>query len=472
MGPVDVAVVGAGVAGTAIADAVQAARPDWVVALLERTGRIGGRLHSVAVPGVEHKIELGGMRFLTSHRRVARVVDELGLTIHPFDRTDGSERSLLRGRLANGPGDPAAGGAYDLAPSERGRSALDLTASAFRTILPGAGTLTAEAYAERRARARFRNRRLVDWSIEEALGTILSADAVRFVRDAFGYDSGVGPFNVGDAVEFLLGGGDPTAEARTPDDGMDALPRSLAARFVDRGGDLRLAAQVDRIERNASSGYRLVLADRSVVAASRVALTVPVPALERLMGTSPTIDTAAMRRIIASLNPVPAMKLYLWYERPWWRPSIAGLRDTTDLPIRKAFYLDTAPDAAAAMLAMYTDGRHVDPWRIPAAEVTGGRPAPAALLAQVEQNLRMLHPELTDLPTPLGSAFMHWGADPWQLGWTFWRSGDVSDEICRLAAQPDSAQPMYLAGEAFSRAQSWVEGALESSERVVERLLS
>lgn len=71
---VDLAIVGGGAAGTFVADAMQASRLDWSIVLFERTNRIGGRLRSVAIPGVEHRIELGGMRFRTGHRRVASVV--------------------------------------------------------------------------------------------------------------------------------------------------------------------------------------------------------------------------------------------------------------------------------------------------------------------------------------------------------------------------------------------------------------
>jgi len=38
------------------------------------------------------------------------------------------------------------------------------------------------------------------------------------------------------------------------------------------------------------------------------------------------------------------------------------------------------------------------------------------------------------------------------------------------APQPDSGLPIYLANEAFSRRQSWVEGALEAADSVVQRL--
>ena len=75
---IDLAVIGAGIAGTSVAASPQQARPDWSIVLLERSNRIGGRLRSVALPGVDHRIELGGMRFLTSHRRVATLVDALG----------------------------------------------------------------------------------------------------------------------------------------------------------------------------------------------------------------------------------------------------------------------------------------------------------------------------------------------------------------------------------------------------------
>jgi protoporphyrinogen oxidase len=73
----DVAIVGAGAAGTYLADRLIQARPDWRIAIFERSNRIGGRLWSVKVDGVAHPIELGGMRYMSGHRLVQSVVDEL-----------------------------------------------------------------------------------------------------------------------------------------------------------------------------------------------------------------------------------------------------------------------------------------------------------------------------------------------------------------------------------------------------------
>ena len=77
-----------------------------------------------------------------------------------------------------------------------------------------------------------------------------------------------------------------------------------------------------------------------------------------------------------------------------------------------------------------------------------------------------------DVPAlPAGSAFQHWGGDPREVAWHFWRSGANSDEMMDLAAQPDPSLPIHLCGEVFSRNGAWVEGALESTTPVADRLL-
>ena len=80
---VDIAVIGAGVAGSYAAWRLKRARPRASVALLEMSDRVGGRLSSTTVPGLPHvTVELGGMRFIPErHRMVAGLVDELGLPV-------------------------------------------------------------------------------------------------------------------------------------------------------------------------------------------------------------------------------------------------------------------------------------------------------------------------------------------------------------------------------------------------------
>ncbi len=54
-GELDVAIVGAGAAGTYLGYWLIRARPDWRIAIFERLNRIGGRLWTVKVDGLAHQ---------------------------------------------------------------------------------------------------------------------------------------------------------------------------------------------------------------------------------------------------------------------------------------------------------------------------------------------------------------------------------------------------------------------------------
>ena len=193
----------------------------------------------MAVPGLEHPIELGGMRYLTSQPRVAAVVYGLRTCqpIHSIPAAVSSARSSVAG-LAAGRGDPQAGAGYEVPAAQRGRSAQDLGVAAFELIVHGASGLSADDWVRVRASHEYLGRAVIDWSIAEAVTTALGPEGSRFVADAFGYDSGPRAFNVTDGMQYILGGGRGHGEARTPDDGMDAIPRALAAAFAEAGGTI------------------------------------------------------------------------------------------------------------------------------------------------------------------------------------------------------------------------------------------
>lgn len=468
----DVAIVGAGAAGAYLADRLAGARPEWTVTVFERSSRIGGRLRSVQIDGLAHPIELGGMRYLTSHQRLQSIVAELGIPTRPFDSQAGPERSFLRGRIGGGSSDPMAGAGYDLPEEERDRSAVDLTVDAFERIVPGARDIAPGEWPRTRATVAYLGRPITDWSLEDALATVRSTEGHRFIADAFGYDSGFNPHNAGDAIQYLLGGNDPSTEARVPIDGMDRIPRALAARFEERGGTIELGKDVRRVAMD-DGVVRLEFADGSAIWAHRLVLAIPIPALAALVDTSPILRAPAWRRLLGSVEGFPATKLYCWYDRPWWRAgpeAPTGIRSTTDLSSRMLFYFDEDRDAPAAMLAAFNDHRRAEPLVALAGGFSDGAAAPGPLLDEITQNLRAIHPG-ADVPTPSGSAFMHWGSDPREIAWTFWRAGSSSDQAIVTARQPDPDVPIHVCGETFSRAQAWVEGAIATAHAVGDLLL-
>jgi monoamine oxidase len=273
---------------------------------------------------------------------------------------------------------------------------------ALERIVPGARDIAPADWPSTRATVTYLDRPITDWSLEDALATILSPEGHRFIRDAFGYDSGFNPHNAGDAIQYLLGGNDPSTEARVPIEGMDRIPRALAARFEARGGTIALGKDVHRVAMN-DGVVQLEFAGGGGIQAHRLVLAIPIPALATLVGASPVLGGPAWRQLLESVEGFQATKLYCWYDRPWWREGAAaatGIRSTTDLSNRMVFYFDEDHDAPAAMLAAFNDHRRSEPLVALAEGASDGVPAPAPLVDEITRNLRVMHPGAS-VPVPI-----------------------------------------------------------------------
>ena len=260
------------------------------------------------------------MRYMSGHRLVQSVVDELGIETRAFDPAEQPERTFLRGVIGRSPDDPEAGRGYDLPAGEAGRSASDLMSDAFLKIVPQARELDEAGWRRHRATATFGGRPLTDWSIDEAVATILSPEGHRFATDAFGYDSGIKPHNAGDAIQYVMGTGYPSGKARVPVDGMDRIPRELAATFEVLGGTVSLGHDLRRVEVGEGSVV-LGFADGSGIRARRLVLTLPIPALEALAGASPVINGPTWQRLYRSTEGYPGHEALLLV-----RPTLVARR--------------------------------------------------------------------------------------------------------------------------------------------------
>lgn len=472
----DLAVVGAGVAGAYVAYSLSRMRPEWSIALFERSDRIGGRLRSIRPDGFTgHPIELGGMSYHTGQPIVTGIVESLGLATRPLPLVHDENRYHLRNRVATVADGGRVGAGYDLAADERGRSPSQLISLAFERIVPGFAGLDMDEWSVTSIHQRHLGRPLHEWSIGEALASVLSHEAHRFVTDAVGYDSPIRACNAVDAIPYLLGGRHPNAERRTLVDGMERLPRELAARFQAAGGSVRMEHDLGGLtvepEGGGAVAFHLRFAGGENIHARRVVLAMPSPALRALAEGAPVLGRPDVGRLIASVEPIPASKLYLWYDRPWWRDAgFAGLRTTTDRPNRKVFYFDPEGGGAgrAVLLAAYTDGMDVAPWRALADSAATPVGSPSSVEA-AQRELRLLHGG-EGIPEPMGSAYVDWGADPRECGWHFWKPGARSREVLNAIVRPDLALDLFICGEAYSTSQALVEGALESAATVVRAL--
>ena len=511
----DIAIVGGGVAGAYTAWRLQRENgAKQSIALFEYSNRIGGKLYTVTLPGQPHvKAEVGGMRYIPDqHIIVASLIDHLKLKTKDFPMGApppvGANCNLfyLRGKhlRLNELADPSKV-PYNLAWSERGLGPTNLQIQIMNHIYPRFGDLS----LCEQMKIKVFDRPIWKYGFWDLLFRVLSNEGYQFMRDAGGYDANVANANAvtqlpateyGDNTKFL-----------TLRDGYDQLPITLAREFnrgfpgvTPRGKRVFMNYRLAEILLG-KGDYRYTLvfeptrtterkttikegAKQLQVRAKKVILAMPRRSLELIR--SEFFEDGWLKAHIPSVLRQSAFKLFLAYERPWWRALglVAG-RSVTDLPVRQVYYFGTEaeqeggfPYLNSLLMASYNDISTVPFWKgLESGEAYPGYtptclesgikdvmpkmefPATTEMVHVANKQVAELH-ALPQIPMPYSAVYHTWNQDPYGGGWHEWKAGYRLDEIMCRMRRPLREHDIYIVGEAYSYDQGWVKGALDTAE--------
>ena len=496
----DLAVVGGGVSGLYAAwraltapdsSTLSADGGEPRVTVFERDERLGGRLYSWAPPGAPHlRAELGAMCHYTSQTLLVSLIDQLGLEVAPFPLADEHTMNYLRGGRFS-IADQIAGSAkvpYDLPPELRGETTGQIFMGALDTIIPGVANLTHEQQTDFEATLEIDGRPIYEWSLYDLIHRLLPGDAGDLVIDGMGYDC---MHDKEISASNLLHSNKTTGSTMHLLQGFQEVPLALGAGVEAAGGSVEAGTTLISLEPGTEvgpSGRSTVLVletagQRRRVEARRVVLAMPRRALQLLDPRSFLASDPQFAADLDSVVPVPASKLFLAYEKPWWHElGISWGRSVTDQPMRQCVYFGTeatAPYGEAGNLrsllkASYNDGEATRYWEgfiDPDHPFVGEDPvpsdsiAPAEMVTEAQRELALLHG--AEPPAPYWAAYRDWGADPYGAGWHYWRVGHRSYEVMPRVRKPMDEYALYTCGEAFSSNEGWVIGALNTAERVL-----
>ena len=512
----DFAVIGGGVGGVYSAWRLKQARPDATVALFEYSDRIGGKLFSVALPGMRDVYaELGGMRYIeASQPLVTGLIAELGLASRPFPMGSpepvGDKKNFVymrRRHFYNEQFSDPQVTPYDLDWAEIGRSPNEITDNVLRMLVPNYAELSFDDWFEVKAFGKY----LWEWGYWNLLYRVLTPEAYAYLRDGLGYDTNVAN---GNAVNLMFTAGDTSGQDqyRTLVKGYESLPRAVAKQFEEIGGDLRRNQRLAALEGDASGGYTLHFEEtttdgyrtrgtgrRHSLRAEHVILGLPRRSIE-LVDWAAKQDDPFLRRNLDSVIVQTAFKLFLGYPQPWWHAlGLQAGRSITDLPIRQTYYFGTEGEISGSrekgnlnslLMASYNDLATVPFWKgLEAGERFPGLPNPwtaggadecetlhesitpsRQLVEEAQRQIVELHGQRA-LPEPYTAAYMDWGEDPFGGGWHSWKAGYRYNEVMPKMRQPVDGQKIYICGAAYSSDQGWVEGALETAELMLRENL-
>ena len=234
----------------------------------------------------------------------------------------------------------------------------------------------------------------------------------------------------------------------------------------------------------------------------------PKHSLDLLIQDTFFFRNQTVQQLLNTVIRIPAQRLFMAYPSPWWKnskahePPTCG-RSTTNLPVRQFYYWLTAEeDGPSIVLASYTNGQAEEYWRglqsatdLTSDSLAGSRKAKDLIApftsdrlayaslqgrgprASTETMTELAHRQLMavvgveDAPQPIYSHYQDWSVNPWGAGWHAWMSGSNSDEIIPQVMQALPDENVFICGEAWSNVQGWVQGALNTSETLLQTKL-
>jgi monoamine oxidase len=433
----DVAVVGAGAAGLAAADALQREGLDVVV--LEARDRIGGRVLTVHDARVPVPIELGAEFVHGEAPETTRLLREAGQTV--LDLGGGEPWERKGGRLR-----PA--GEYwrqvDRVLSRAGEEGADVTLDDWLARKPGGPAL---------ARGRTLARRFVQG--------FHAADPARV------------------SLRSIAGeGGSPTESARGAGrvaDGYGRLIQWLARTLGGEGArGIRLRSPVAEVSWGKGSAELEIRPEGAApyrLGARAIVVTVPLGVLQAPAGEPGSLRfrpelPPRIRQALGLLAMGPVVRVPFWFRAAPWEGKLTNLPAGRDLS--RLGFLHTSDAAINVWWTAY-------PVRVPLAVAWSGGPPAAALLTQgtdalADHALRTLAETLglqrRRLDSQVEAFWTHdWLADPWSRGAYSYSLVGAADAPRELAKP--IAGTLFLAGEAMDAEgrTGTVEGAVATGLR-------
>jgi monoamine oxidase len=241
------------------------------------------------------------------------------------------------------------------------------------------------------------------------------------------------------------------------------------------------------------------------ISATTAILALPQPALKTInfydfqieRGDSSKRAAERFNTMLDSVIANPLFKACALYDKPWWREDRESscFRVFTDLPLRQIYHFGPARQCkvsassdrrSACMIMLFVDARYVHYWKgleemdnarsdfeelineRSRREVVGGYRAGNAVVTRVQELLAKVAGK--DVPRPEVLIQKNWRDWPYRTGWHAWTVGARSWEVSEKLVRPFLDADLFICGEAFSGEQGWIEGALKSTERVLERM--
>ena len=415
----DLIIVGGGIAGLYTAYRLQ---NNFRILLIEKNGYIGGRIHTntLTYKGKKFRYECGAGRLPTNHYRIMDLLEELNL----------SDRLVKLGNSKT----------FISVDDET----LDVNLDFYIKDFMDKARNKSEKY--------LRNHTLHDFLLE-----LYDEWIVESIILKFGYKGEFWVYSAYDALRAFTNDMNPDNVYMGLKGGIDLIVDGLLDRLNDN---------VTIIKKMFYNGYENI-GKKFIVSATnkktkeinefvsdKLILALPKNQIE----IQPQLQSNKLRKMIHSVEPVSFCRIYAVYNKnpdtgKVWFDDLGKV--TTDNKI--GYIIPINKDIGLVMIS-YTDSILADFWYASFKNGDIGR--------QLYNHLKEIFPD-RDIPMRPSITRVHY----WGSGGHFFTPGTNSEKVINDIVKPFKSKDLYIVGETYSSHQSWIEGALETADLAIDKIL-
>ena len=377
------------------------------ILLIEQYKDLGGRIHTIKDNDIQY--ECAAARFSEHHTKLLSLIDELGLSDKLIKLPKNVNKILRK---------------YD--------TNIPLNIQYLYDIV-------------RKQYVNYDNVYLQNITFFNFLVELFDSEVANFLKDSMGYDSEFTDLNAHAAIKMFK------EDLFTSKDYF-VLSTGLSSVMEKMEKELKSYRNVTILKNNKLTK---IYDDHIITSVDKyfyknLVLGIPKYELQKL-------EEFKDFRLLDTVKPIQLLRIYFRYpvsNGPWFKDIP---RTTTSNFIRHIIPIDYSK---GLIMISYTDGQN------------------AKQLECIYNNgkdslIKAIHKEIKKLfniqpPEPLKVYFHNW--DEKYAGCHFWNPGENIDTLYDKILQPDINKNIFICGEAYSKKQAWIEGALETSYDVLKKL--